>query len=289
MEATSETPIVVGALPRTALPAATIPWGAVIAGAITAAAISSVLLSFGSAIGLSLVSTSPTWRDASLAFAVLSGLYLVFVSIASFGFGGYIAGRLRPRFFVVTLDELEFRDGLYGLLVWGGAIMLAGIVALGAASISSAATSTSNGANGTAAGTTLLAVQLDRLFRSDRPTGDADSLFRRDEASRILLTAGGRGVTNEDRDYLTAVVRDRAGISEPDAETRTNTAIADSRDAIARTRHAAVLEAFMIGAALLLGAAIAWFSACEGGRERETEAVPKWEWALRRRSTIVAR
>ena len=289
METISETPLLAGTQNRTVLTAATIPWGAIIAGAIIAAAVSSVLLSFGSAIGLSLVSTSPTWRDTSLAFAAASGLYLVFVAIASFGLGGYIAGRLRPRFFVVTQDELEFRDGLYGLLVWGGAIVLAGIVTLGAASISSAATSTSNGANGRAAGTTMLAVELDRLFRSDRPTGDADSLFRRDEASRILLTAGGRGVTNEDRDYLTSVVRDRAGISEVDAETRTNREIAEAGDVIARTRHAAVLEAFMIGAALLLGAAIAWFSACEGGRERETETVPKWEWALRRRSTVVVR
>jgi threonine/homoserine/homoserine lactone efflux protein len=86
------------------VPASYVQWSAVIAGAVAAAAISFILVAFGVA------STSPTWRDASFALWLLSGLYLVFVALVSFGFGGYVAGRLRTRF---TLPEREqnFRDG----------------------------------------------------------------------------------------------------------------------------------------------------------------------------------
>src|SRR5215470_9284356 len=79
-------------------PATTIPWGQIIAGAIVAAAVSSVLLAFGSAIGLAVVSTSPSWRDTSIVLSLVSGLFLVFAALCAFGIGGYIAGRLRPRF-----------------------------------------------------------------------------------------------------------------------------------------------------------------------------------------------
>ena len=49
-----------------------VQWGAVIAGALVAAAVSLVLIAFGTAIGLSVLSSSPTWRDTSPALAVAS-------------------------------------------------------------------------------------------------------------------------------------------------------------------------------------------------------------------------
>src|SRR5256885_16839301 len=72
-----------------------IQWGPVIAGAATAAALSFVLHAFAGAIGLAVSSTTPSWRDASTALQLLSGLYLVLVSIAAFGVGGYLSGRMR--------------------------------------------------------------------------------------------------------------------------------------------------------------------------------------------------
>ena len=63
-------------------------WTAVVAGAFVAAAVSVILIAFGSAIGFSIVSSSPTWRDASSALAVASGLYLLLTALVSFGFGG---------------------------------------------------------------------------------------------------------------------------------------------------------------------------------------------------------
>src|SRR5215204_5120012 len=74
-----------------------VEWTPVIAGALAAAALSFVLFTFGASLGMALASSSPTWRDASVALALLSGLYIVLATLASFGLGGYIAGRLRSR------------------------------------------------------------------------------------------------------------------------------------------------------------------------------------------------
>ena len=74
-----------------------IQWGPVIAGALLAAALASVLHTFAAAIGLSMSSTAPTWRDTSFVLVLLSGLYLLLVAFVSYGLGGYVAGRLRSR------------------------------------------------------------------------------------------------------------------------------------------------------------------------------------------------
>ena len=72
-------------------------WTPVVAGAFAAAALGFVLHSFAIAVGLSVSSTAPTWRDASFALVLLSGLYILLVALASYGFGGYVAARLRAR------------------------------------------------------------------------------------------------------------------------------------------------------------------------------------------------
>ena len=100
-----------------------IQWAPAIAGALAAAALAFVLHSFAAAIGLAVSSTAPTWRDASLALQLLSGLYLVFVAIVAFGVGGYIAGRMRTPI-AASDDEVEFRDGTHGLLVWAIAMVI---------------------------------------------------------------------------------------------------------------------------------------------------------------------
>jgi hypothetical protein len=259
-----------------------IPWGSIVAGGLAAAAVSSVLLTFGSAIGLSVISTSPTWRDTSIYLWLVSGLFLDFVALASFGCGGYLSGRLRSARTGVSSDEIAFRDGVSGLLSWALAVLFAALLALGGiAAAARPATAGNAAAASTSAGETLLSFELDKLFRSDRAAGDPDWTARRAEAARILMTAGGHdGVAQDDRDYLAAMVRARTGTNDADAGARTDQAIAQARVAIANARHAGILEAFMIGAALLLGAAISWFAAEVGGREREAGVLPKWQWRL---------
>jgi hypothetical protein len=93
-------------------------WGPIVAGAISAAALALVLHAFAVAIGLSVSSTAPTWRDASFALVLLSGLYVVLAALASYGLGGYVAGLMRRRSTAAEREDVEFSDGMHGLLVW---------------------------------------------------------------------------------------------------------------------------------------------------------------------------
>ena len=92
-------------------------------GAAVAAAASFVLMTFASAIGLMVVSPSPTWRDTSVWLAVLSGLWIIVVATGSFSLGGYLAGRVRSTW-KAPEDEVEFRDGAHGLLVWAVGVVI---------------------------------------------------------------------------------------------------------------------------------------------------------------------
>jgi hypothetical protein len=90
-------------------------------------------------------------------------------------------------------------------------------------------------------------------------------------------------VPSEDRAYLATVVASSVGIPLEAAQDRVNREIAASARDLHKARVAAVLQAFFIAVALLAGAAVAWFSACEGGRDRERGSFPVWDWSLRRR------
>jgi hypothetical protein len=270
---------------RAAVPAATydIHWGAIIAGAITAAALSFVLLAFGSGLGLAVSSVSPTWRDASFALWFLSGLFVLLVALVSFAAGGYVAGRMRSRFAsVAATDEAEFRDGMHGLLVWALAIVIGAVLAIGVAGAAAPAAvpgSGNAGPSASVAGENTIAYELDQLFRSERPIPAAEMTQARGEAARILLTSSSHtGVTPEDRDYLVTLVSSRAQVSPEEADARVSKAIPRAHDALKRARAAGVLIAFWTAVALLLGAAVAWYAAREGGRERETGGAPSWRY-----------
>ncbi|MDE2183485.1 MAG: hypothetical protein KGJ78_10740 [Alphaproteobacteria bacterium] len=261
-----------------------ISWSAVIAGAAVAAGLSMTLLAFGAGIGLSVVSTAPTWRDSSPWLWLCSGIYLVFVALASFGFGGYVAGRMRLR--AVVGAELEFRDGMNGIVMWGLAVLVTAVLAVaGAAVISRTAVPAGGSAPGSVAGETIIASELDELFRMPRRAPENDIAYRRAEAARILLKSQGRsGIGSEDRNYLAHLVGNYADIPDNDAAARTERVIGEAADEIHRARQAAVMQAFLVAAGLLLGAAVAWFAAVEGGRDRERGGHPIWDWTFRRRT-----
>jgi hypothetical protein len=106
-----------------------VQWSAIIGGALVALALSLVLIAFGSAIGLAILSTSPTWRDASPALTLASGIYLLLTALVSFGFGGYVAGRLRERWHSTAHSNVvEFRDGVHGVLSWAISAGVSGLL-----------------------------------------------------------------------------------------------------------------------------------------------------------------
>src|SRR3954468_8594148 len=104
-------------------------WSPAAAGALIATALSAVLIAFGTAVGLGVASSAPTWRDASVALWLLSGLYLILVAVVSFGAGGYIAGRIRGATVASDAVEVEHRDGLHGLAAWALAVVLGATLA----------------------------------------------------------------------------------------------------------------------------------------------------------------
>jgi hypothetical protein len=252
-------------------------WGPPIAGAIAAAALAFVLFTFGSAIGLSVSSASPTWRDASAALALLSGLYMILAALISFGVGGYIAGRLRARWTAAPADEVEFRDGSHGLLTWGMAVCIGAVLAAATTGgVISKAVPTGASADASA-GDSVIAYEIDRLFRSERRAPDADLTNDRAEAGRILLTTSSHsGLAADDRAYLIRLVSSRTGLPAAESGARVDDVIGRSAQSLRRARSTGVILGFSAAAALLLGAVAAWFAAGLGGRHRDGDIVPSW-------------
>jgi hypothetical protein len=179
-------------------------WGPAVAGAIAASALAFVLNSFGLAIGLALASASPTWRDTSFALVLLSRLYLLLAALASYGLGGYIAGRMRRRYDPGELPE--FQDGMHGLLVWGIATMLAGLLATATIPFLPRAPWVASGTP-------------QALFRGSERRDRGDLSYDRAEAARILLTTSSHsGMDPGDRAYLARLVASDTGVPAPDAE-----------------------------------------------------------------------
>ena len=253
-----------------------VQWGPAVAGALVAAALAFVLHAFAAAIGLAVSSSAPTWRDSSLMLQLLSGLYLIFAAIVAFGVGGYLAGRMRSPV-GGTDDEIEFRDGSLGVLAWAIAIVLTVLMTWAAAQSLArvVAPSGGSGAAQSVAGENLIAYDLDQLFRAERRPQNVDLGYARSEAARILLTtAGHAGITPDDRAYLIRLTAANTGLQPPEAERRTDIAIVQARDGIRKARRSGVILAFMAGAAALLGAAVAWFAAYEGGQHRDGKVAP---------------
>jgi hypothetical protein len=252
-------------------------WSPILLGAFAATALSFVLVTFGATIGLGVTSAAPTWRDASAALAILSGIYLILQAILSFGLGGYIAGRVRTSVLPGPVEQTEQADGLHGLAVWALAVVMGAILAtlLGAATLSRSPAAGSSVR--TSAAEPLLSYELDRLYRAGRRAPNIDLTSERAEAGRILLTSSSHnGMSADDRSYLIQQVAAATGLAGADAERRVDNVIANAKIAIARSRRSTIIVAFSVATAILLGAIAAWAAACAGGRHRDGAPLPEW-------------
>ena len=253
-------------------------WSPILLGAFAATAMSFVMVTFGASVGLGVTSAAPTWRDASAALWILSGIYLILQAILSFGLGGYVAGWVRtPNAPGGPVEHTEQADGLHGLAVWAIAVVMGAVLAtlLGAATLSRTPTGVTSAR--TSAAEPLLSYELDCLYRAGRRAPTTDLSSERAEAGRILLTTSSHdGLSADDRAYLIAQVAGTTGLAPADAERRVDTVIANAKTAIARSRRSTIILAFSVATAILLGAIAAWAAACAGGRHRDGEPLPEW-------------
>ena len=250
-------------------------WSPILVGALIATALSSIMVTFGATLGLGVSSASPTWRDASVALWVLSGLFLILQSLISFGCGGYMAGRTSTAVQGFEHEEVERFDGFQGIAAWALAVvigaLLTAVVAMATNRPSSLTTPSS------ATEPSALSYEIDTLFRTTRRPANVDLTPLRAEAGRILLTSSSRnGVSTDDRAYLGQVVTTVTGLTAADADRRVDTVIGDSRKAISRARAAGIILAFSVAAALLFGAVAASAGAAAGGRHRDGMVLSGW-------------
>ena len=170
-----------------------VDWPAIFAGTIFATAISFVLLTFGSALGLSFASPYEGSGMSLFWFAIAAALWLLWVQISSFIAGGYLTGRLRRRKHDATEDESDIRDGSHGLIVWAlGALIgafiavssISGVASTAANSISTIAAGAASGAGAAAEGEDPLSGAYDllvaRFLRSRDPAAPPVSAEARD-------------------------------------------------------------------------------------------------------------
>lgn len=283
-----------------------IEWGAIILGTLAALTLMVVLMTFGTAIGLSSVSPHPYAGLSAKAVAILAGLYAALVHVASFGAGGYLAGRLRTPWATADTVESNFRDGSHGFAVWslgvvvGAALALSGIGAAVKATVEATTTVAAAGAHGAAsnpqAGDMLQQVSMrptdvavDRLLApgpgapgaagANAAPGDS----RADLAGPVARTFA-RNLDNpqmdaRDRTWLASLVSQRTGLAQAEAEKRVDDAFAElkaaeqkARDAADKARKATLVAAFAAAATLAIGAAAACAGAALGARHRDDRA-----------------
>lgn len=263
-----------------------VDWPAVLAGTVLATAISFVLLTFGSAIGLSMASAEAGEGVSLFWLAIIAALWLLWVQVSSFLAGGYLTGRMRRRHGDSTEYESDVRDGSNGLVMWAVGVLLGAVIAFwGVAGTISAAT--------TAAGTVGTAVSevadqfdadsllVDRALRGGTAASGAVDPNIRAEVGRILLSTLGDGELDQgDRDYLVSIVAARAGISREEAEERIDQIVAqgrqleaDAREAAETARRVGMLAAFLAAASLLVSAVAAYFGATLGGKHRDQQTL----------------
>jgi hypothetical protein len=285
--------------PLAAVPAADaatgsyVDWPAIFAGTVLASAISLLLLTFGSAIGLSLTSAHEGSGISLMGFSIAAALWLVWVQVSGFMAGGYLTGRLRRRNYDATEDESDIRDGAHGLTVWALGVLIGGVIAVSGISsvISTAATVAGSAASGAASAAVGSADELvdsgalsvDRLLRGSAPGAgqQVSAEDQRAEIGRILVSGVARGTLEDaDRQYLVETVAARAGIPPEEAEQRVEQVWAQAQQAEATAREAAddarrigVIAAFITAASLLIGAVGAYFGAVMGGNHRDKQVV----------------
>jgi hypothetical protein len=144
-----------------------VSWAAIIAGAVAAAAMALILMTLGAGLGFLSVSPYDDPEAALAAAGIGAIIWSVVVHVASFGLGGFLAGRLRTKWANIHGDEVYFRDTAHGFVSWAVAMListammicLAGMLARGTAEV--VGTAATGVAGAAVAGSQLMAAEGD--------------------------------------------------------------------------------------------------------------------------------
>lgn len=254
-----------------------VSWSAILGGAFAAAAASLSLAVLGSGLGLAVISPFSGDDFSIAAFTTTAAIWMIIMQWGSSALGGYMAGRLRTRWSGQrTNDEVMFRDTSHGFLAWAVAsLMTAAFLTSSVSMLTKHATDAASVVASSEAETNIadpVAYYVDGLYRSTR-TSDGVSEARRDETTRILLRGISEGsFSDADRDYMTALVTARTGLTEVEANERIDavmTDIAAAKEKADEARKAAATFSIVTFLSFLIGAFIASVSAVIGGRHRD--------------------
>jgi hypothetical protein len=248
-----------------------VSWAAVIAGAFVAAALSLILLSLGTGLGFSAVSTWPNARASATAIGSGAILWLIVTQIAASALGGYLGGRLRTKWTNVHNDEVYFRDTAHGLLVWAvGMVITAGFLASSAASFAGFQRSVAATNPGQSSALDPNSYFVDTLLRGAGSAAEKQDASLQAEVSRIFVHDLDNGaLPNEDKTYLGQLVSARTGLSASDAEKRVTDVFSDSQESADHIRKAIARFSLWLFVALLSGAFCASYAGTIGGKQRD--------------------
>lgn len=167
-----------------------VDWAAILAGASIAIALGLILSAFGVGIGLTLTSPYEGEGSSPGLFAFAAGVWMLVIQLLGFGAGGYVAARLRARQPELSEHEVDVRDGLHGLIVWGVGVIAAGIISFAVISGGTAATQSADGRGLVESVSAAANAEIDQAAASERvenPEASDETLAeRRAEIARKL-------------------------------------------------------------------------------------------------------
>ena len=200
------------------------------------------MLALGSGLGFAEVSP---WTDKGVSattFTITAAIWFIVTQWISACLGGYIAGRLRARWFGTHPHEVFFRDTAHGLVTWSVAtVFVAGTLASTLFSAIGGGVHAASNVVGAASSAAVPALAPDAAYNADRlfREGPGNTTTQagadpRAEAGHIIANAATTGsVPDADRTYLAELVASRTGVSPADAQKRVDDYIAAAQDAAA--------------------------------------------------------
>ena len=291
----------------TTAPPSFVDWGAIFAGGIFAAALSFILLAFGAAVGFSMTSPWENSGASSRTVASVAVVWTIATQIGALLAGGYIAGRMRGRWMNANSDEVDFRDGVHGGMVWAVCVVIGAIMTISAAGgiLRMGGEAAGRVASSAAANADPIATNIDTLLRpatntamAKTPAGTSSptaagtandapvSPEQRAELVRIFTRSAAAGtISTEDRNYVSSIVAQRTGLPQQEAEQRVtnayNQASAAVKNAADTARKSAAVAGFVTAASLILSLGAAWWAATRGGNHRDNSIPARFSFSHR--------